>query len=200
MILQRRNLLFAISFCLLLVGGLFLKAVFQKESGYGTTGGFDIGGAFKMTATDGRQVNEGSWPGKLLLITFGYRFCPDVCPTNLQAMAATLDLLGADAERVQPLFITIDPERDSREAMAAYVALFHPRMIGLTGTKEEVATVAKTFRVYYRKVENADPINYSVDHSAFTFLTDDHGIVHKLFSHNTPPQQMATGIKDYLQR
>ena len=153
------------------------------------------GGAFALTAHDGRAVTESSWPGKLLLISFGYRYCPDVCPTNLQTGANALDLLGKDAGAVQFLFVTIDPERDSKEALAPYVALFTPRLLGLTGKPEKIAAIAKTFRVYYRKVPGATPDSYSMDHSAFTVLANDRGGVVKLFNHDTTAEQMAEGIR-----
>ena len=155
---------------------------------HGPAIGFDLGGPFTLTAAgggfDGRTVTEASWPGKLLLITFGYCFCPDVCPTRLQAAARAVELLGPQAAAVQPLFITVDPERDTRQALEGYVAQFSPRLIGLTGTPEQIAAVARAFRVWYRKVPGATPESYSVDHSAFTYLANDRGAVIKLFGHD----------------
>ncbi len=196
----RRNGLFLIAVVALSAGALWLKQGLQRDSGQSSAPQFELGGPFALTAHDGRAVTENSWPGKLLLISFGYRFCPDVCPTNLQAGASALELLGQDAGRVQQLFVTIDPERDSKEGLAPYVAQFSPRLIGLTGTPEQVAAAAKSFRVYYRKVPGSTPDGYTMDHSAFTFLTGDRGTVLKLFGHETTPEQMAEGIRQVLKR
>ena len=196
----RRNGLFLVAVAALSVGAYGLKVGLKHDSGQSTAGTFDIGGPFILTAHDGRTVTEGSWPGKLLLISFGYRFCPDVCPTNLQTGANALDLLGKDADGVQHLFVTVDPERDSKEALGPYVAQFSPRLLGLTGTPEQIAAVAKTFRVYYRKVPGSTPDSYTMDHSAFTYLANDRGAVLKLFGHDTTAEQMAEGIRQALHR
>ncbi len=191
----RRYALFGLAAVLLTVGALWLRA--GPLSGDGQGGGrvLNLGGAFALTAGDGRPVTEASWPGHLLLIYFGYRYCPDVCPTSLQTMASALELLGRDGDRVQPLFISVDPERDPPETLPAYVGLFHPRLIGLTGTPEQVAATARTFRVYVHKVAGADPGSYSVDHSAYIFLTDDHGRVLTIFAHNARAAEMADAIR-----
>ncbi len=189
--------LFGLAVALLAVGGVWLKVVLS-ESGRNGAVSFNLGGAFTLTAGDGRTVTEGSWPGHLLLISFGYRFCPDVCPSTLQIMAAALALLGADGDRVQPLFISVDPERDRPETLPAYVGLFHPRLIGLTGTSQQVAAVAKAFRVYYAKVAGPDPQSYSIDHSAYSFLADDRGRVLNIFAHNARAADMADAIRERL--
>ena len=196
----RRNGLFLVALVALSAGAWWIKTGLRHDSGQSSAGNFDIGGPFTLTASDGRTVTEGSWPGKLLLISFGYRFCPDVCPTNLQTGANALELLGKDAEGVQHLFVTIDPERDSKEALGLYTAQFSPRLLGLTGTPEQIAAVAKNFRVYYRKVPGNSPDSYTMDHSAFTFLANDRGTVVKLFGHDTSAEKMAEGIRQLLGR
>ena len=157
-----------------------------------------IGGSFTLVGTNGQTVTPASWPGKLLVIAFGYRFCPDVCPTNLGTIASALDRLGTDAMRIQPLFITIDPERDSVDSLRDYVSLFYPRLIGLTGTPDQIAAAAKTFRIYYRKIPGATPETYSMDHSAFFFVADDHGTVIKVFDHDITVEALAKGLKSAL--
>ena len=196
----RNNGMFLVALVALSVGAYALKAGLTRDSGQSTASKFDIGGAFNLAATDGRTVTEGSWPGKLLLISFGYRFCPDVCPTNLQTAANALELLGKEGEAVQQLFVSVDPERDSIEGLKPYVAQFSPRLLGLTGTPEQIAAVAKNFRVYYRKVPGATPDAYTMDHSAFTFVANDRGTVVKLFSHDTTAEAMAEGIRQLLMR
>lgn len=198
--LLRRNALFVLALVALCVGAIWLRAGLSHDSGSRTAGSFDIGGPFTLVGPDGQPVNEHSWPGKLLLIDFGYRYCPDVCPTNLQSVATALEKLGADAARVQPLFVTIDPERDARPEMNDYVAQFHPRLIGLTGTPAQIAAVAKTFRVYYRKVPGGSADAYTMDHSAFTYLASEGGVVLKLFGHDTSPDLIAAGVRDQLAR
>jgi protein SCO1/2 len=143
-------------------------------------------------------MTPASWPGKLLLITFGYRFCPDICPTNLGTMARALDLLGADGAGFQPLFVTVDPDRDTVANLADYVTQFHPRLVGLTGTHTQIDAVARTFGVYYLKVAGAAPDAYTVDHSSYLYVADDHGKVMKIFSHDITAEQLAAGLKALL--
>ncbi len=149
-----------------------------KSSGDGR-----IGGKFSMIDHRGRQVTERDFHGKFMLIFFGYTFCPDICPTELQTMSEVLDALGRDAEKVRPVFATIDPERDTAPVLADYLSNFHARFIGLTGTKGQVADTARTFGVYYARVKsrNAPDRNpdgekeYLMNHSAFIFLMDGDG-------------------------
>src|SRR3546814_5055281 len=104
-------------------------------------------------------------------MSFGFTYCPDVCPTELSQMATTMDLLGEDAQKLQPVFVTIDPERDTVEAIGQYVGQFHPRMVGLTGTPEQIAAAAKAYRVYYSKSKQEGG-DYTMDHSTFLYLLE----------------------------
>jgi len=136
------------------------------------------GGRFSLIDQDGRRVTEASWPGRLRVMTFGYTFCPDVCPTTLGTIAAALDGLGpADGDKVVALFVTVDPGRDTPQHLKAYVAAFHPRMLGLSGTADEIAAAAKQFHVRYafNPPEGADPNSYSVDHTAGIWIMDGDG-------------------------
>jgi protein SCO1/2 len=157
-----------------------------------------VGGSFTLLATTGQTVSPASWSGKLLVVAFGYRYCPDVCPTNLGTITSALDRLGPDGDRIQPLFITVDPERDTVEKLRDYVALFSPRLIGLTGTPAQIAEAARTFRIYYRKVAGATEDTYTMDHTAFFFISNDRGAVIKVFSHDTNAEQLASGLKELL--
>ena len=131
----------------------------------------DIGGPFSLIDHYGNRVTHESYNGKYLLIFFGYSFCPDICPTELLVMGQTLDKLGNDAARIQALFITIDPERDTSEAFAQYMPNFHPDLVGLTGTSEEVAATAKSYRVYFRKGEKkAGETTYLMSHSSIVYF------------------------------
>ncbi|CAO3418568.1 SCO family protein [Azospirillum doebereinerae] len=136
-----------------------------------------IGGPFTMTDNKGRTVTDAEYRGKYLLIYFGYTYCPDVCPTELGVMTQALDLLGRQSDKVQPLFVTVDPERDTVAHLNDYVALFHPSLIGLTGTVDQVRDTARAYRVYYAKAPQKDgkPDEYLMDHSSFIYLMGPDG-------------------------
>ncbi|MEN9500051.1 MAG: hypothetical protein RIS83_1870 [Pseudomonadota bacterium] len=160
--------------------------------------GLSLGGAFSLTDHTGRRVTEADFTRKLGLIYFGFTYCPDVCPTELGIMASALDLLGPDAARVMPVLITIDPARDTQAALADYVARFHPALIGLTGTDEEIAQAARAFRVYYRKVQPPNASDYVMDHSSFIYLVGPDGRVRQLFRPNMAPEAIAAAIRGQL--
>lgn len=172
----------------------------QRLGGMSVPPGVAIGGPFRLTDHTGRQVTEASYRGRLMLIFFGFTHCPDICPTELQSIAEVLDRLGPAAGRVAPLFVSIDPERDGPEELARYVALFDDRIIGLTGTAEEIASVARAFRVYYAKVHPPEASSYTMDHSSFTYLLDGEGRFLALFRHGTPPEEVAQAIRSHLAR
>lgn len=159
-----------------------------------------IGGPFRLTAHDGRTVTDTDFRGRWLLIYFGYTYCPDVCPTSLYAVGQALDRLGPAADQIQPMLITVDPERDTPELLRNYVGLFHPRLIGLTGPADEIAAVAKAYRVYFAKVQGAADSPYLMDHSTSTYLVGPDGTFVTVFGHGTSPEQMADTIKGYLDR
>lgn len=154
-----------------------------------------IGGPFQLTDHTGKAVGDADYRGKHLLIYFGYTFCPDVCPTELSTMAAALDALGPLAERIQPLFVTIDPERDTVAHLADYVALFHPRLTGLTGTPEQVRAVARAYRVYAAKAPGGANEDYLMDHSSFVYLMGPDGKFVAVFPGGTGPEKMAADIR-----
>ena len=160
--------------------------------------GIALGGAFSLQDHNGQRVTEGAFAGRLGLIYFGFTYCPDVCPTELGLMASALDLLGPDASRVLPVLITIDPARDTAAALADYVSRFHPALIGLTGTEEEIATSARAFRVYYRKIQPPGASDYLMDHSSFIYLVGPDGKVRQLFRPNTPPETIAAALRGQI--
>jgi protein SCO1/2 len=157
-----------------------------------------IGGPFRLIDHTGAVRTDADYRGKLALIYFGYTHCPDVCPTDLQAMASVLDLLGDAGRAVQPLFITVDPERDTPGHLASYVPLFHPRLVGLTGEASAIRQVARAYKVYYAKVILSDASDYVMDHSAFIYLVDGEGRYLGFFPPGTSPERMATVIHPYL--
>jgi len=157
-----------------------------------------IGGPFDLIDHTGARRTDVDYRGKLALIYFGYTYCPDVCPTDLQAMASALDLLGDGARAVQPLFITIDPERDTPGHLANYVPLFHPRLVGLTGEADAVRRVARAYKVHYAKVVLPESPDYAMDHSAFIYLVNADGQYLGFFPPGTSPERMATIIQPHL--
>ena len=145
-----------------------------------------IGGPFEMENQNGIKVTEKDFAGKPLLIFFGYTYCPDVCPTELQIMSATLDQLGDQAKDVQPVFVTIDPERDTPAVLKSYLESFGPRWTGLTGTPEQVRVITRAWHVFYEKRDNKDaPKDYLMDHSSFIFLMGPDGKFIKHFNYTT---------------
>lgn len=128
-----------------------------------------IGGPFTLVDHTGRQVTDATFRGKHLLVFFGFTNCPDVCPTALDRFAQVLELLGPAGEAVQPLMISVDPERDTPEVLARYVAAFHPRLVGLTGSPEQVKAVASAYKVYFAKAPPGEG-SYDVSHSTFEYL------------------------------
>ena len=197
---SRFQLVFAILALLaaLLIAGTAYYVV--KPIGLATsTGTALIGGPFTLTDQDGRKVTDKDFLGKYMLVFFGYTYCPDLCPTELQVMSAALDSLGAKADAIQPIFISFDPERDRPEVLKQYVSNFHPRLVGLTGTPEEVAAAAKAYRVYYSKVPNSTaPDTYLMDHSTITYLMDSQGKFLKHFSYSTDSTALAKALEEAM--
>jgi protein SCO1/2 len=160
--------------------------------------GMVLGGPFSLMDQDRRPVTEASFGGRFLLVYFGYAYCPDVCPTELGIVASAMDELGPLADRVTPVFISVDPDRDTPEFLADYVSRFHPRMIGLTGTAEQVAAAARAYRVYYAKVNRPDMTQYLMDHSSFIYLVGPDGRVRALFRPETAPEAIAQAVRGQL--
>ncbi|MGO9485630.1 MAG: SCO family protein [Rhodomicrobium sp.] len=158
-----------------------------------------IGGPFSLSNTDGKRVTDRDFRGKLMLVFFGYTHCPDVCPTEMQNMADVMDKLGPDAKQVAPIFISVDPVRDTPQALSDYVKNFSPLIAGLTGTQDEVASAGKAYRVYFRKADGGSE-NYTVDHSVFVYLMDRDGNYLTHFMFNTPPETIVEVIKKQISR
>lgn len=158
-----------------------------------------VGGPFTLTDHTGKTVTDQTYRGKYMLVYFGFTFCPDVCPTGLQVMSAALEQLGPKADQIQPIFITVDPERDTPEQLAQYVSSFHPRLIGLTGTPQQIQAAAKAYRVYYQKVKDEkSTAEYTIDHTSIIYLMDPQGNFVTHFTHATPAAAMAEQIAKVL--
>ncbi|MCC8941937.1 SCO family protein [Bradyrhizobium sp. Arg68] len=156
-----------------------------------------VGGPFTLTDQAGHERSDRDFRGRLMLVYFGFTTCPDVCPTDLQAIGLALDKLGRDADSVQPIFITVDPERDTASHLADYVPLFHPRLIGLTGSSDAIRKVADAYKVYYAKVPLQDA-DYTVDHTAYIYLMDRDGSYLGFFPPGTSADRMVEIIKPRL--
>ncbi len=158
-----------------------------------------VGGPFSLLDTNGRRVTEKDFLGRPMLVFFGFTFCPDICPSGLQVIAAALDQLGPKGERIVPVFVTIDPERDGPEQLKSYLASFHPRLVGLSGTVAEITDVAKKYRVYFKKVKDEkSSADYTMDHSTIMYLMDAKGQFVAHFSHATSADKLAEGLRKQL--
>lgn len=158
----------------------------------------DVGGPFEAVDHTGRPVTQADFEGQLSIYYFGFTFCPDICPTELSVIASAIDLLGEDGDQVQPIFVTIDPERDTPEIMASYVNLFHPRMVGITGSVKQISEMANAFRVFYQKVESDDFSYYLMDHSSFIYVMGADGQNVGIFPYGTSPDHLADSIRAQL--
>jgi cytochrome oxidase Cu insertion factor (SCO1/SenC/PrrC family) len=158
-----------------------------------------IGGPFTLIDQNGRTVTNDTLKGKPTLIYFGYTFCPDVCPTSLLLMETAVEKLGPDAaKKVNLVFITIDPERDTQKLIKDYVGNFSPTFIGLTGTPEQVTAAARAYRVYYQKVPGKDGAPYLMDHSSIVYLLDRNGRFVTHFTHEAKAEAIAAGVERLL--
>lgn len=157
-----------------------------------------VGGPFMLNDQWGKPRALDDFRGKVVLLYFGYTYCPDVCPTDLFAIGAMLRSLGARGDAVQPLFVTLDPQRDTPAVLREYVAAFHPRFVALRGTEDETRRVALRYKVFYEKVRRPESGTYFIDHAAFTFLLDRNGNYIGLFPPGTKPDRMAVMVREAL--
>jgi protein SCO1/2 len=158
-----------------------------------------IGGPFSLIDHTGKRVTEKDFAGRLTLVYFGFTNCPDVCPSGLQVISAALDKLGPKADKITPIFITLDPLRDTPEQLRDYLKSFHPRLVGLTGSVEEVAAVTKAYRVYFQKVADEKlPGSYSIDHSAYMYLMDGSGEFLTHFPQTVTVDKLASALAKVL--
>jgi protein SCO1/2 len=164
-----------------------------------TSGTAAIGGPFTLVSTNGDNVTDQTYRGKWLLIFFGYTFCPDVCPTALNNISVALEKLGADADKLQPLFVTVDPHRDTREVMAEYLKSFDSRIIGLTGPQDQIDRVIKEYRIYVasQKSDSGDG-NYFVSHSAYLYLMDPQGKFVNVIQGSEGGQEIAAWLRKQM--
>jgi len=165
-----------------------------------TSGKALIGGPFTLTDQTGTQRSEADLEGRYALVYFGYTYCPDICPTSLTTMTQGLDILAeqapAKADAVLPVFVTVDPARDTVEQLAGYAEHFHPRLMALTGTEEQVAAAAKAYRIYYQKVEEPGASDYLMDHSSIIYLMGPDGSYLTHFTHASTAEDIAKALAE----
>lgn len=183
----------------------------------GSRGEAAIGGPFELTNTDGETVTAADFRSEYMLVYFGYTYCPDVCPTSLMDMTRALDRLAEQApetaKQIQPLFITVDPARDTAEVLGNYVENFHPRLVGLTGSRDQVRAAAKAYRVHYEKVTPAEyygtdseaaqaadaDTEYLISHSSYIYLMGPDGDYITNFKYGERPKDIAEALRRYVE-
>jgi cytochrome oxidase Cu insertion factor (SCO1/SenC/PrrC family) len=157
-----------------------------------------VGGPFELMDHTGQKRTDTDFRGKFLLVYFGYTYCPDICPTDLLEISRAVDALGAAGGDLQPLFISVDPERDTAAVLAEYVASFHPRLIGLTGTPEQIRAAASAYKAYYAKYSPPGGGVYLIDHTGVIYLMDRAGHYLGFFPPGTSADRMVEIIKPVL--
>jgi cytochrome oxidase Cu insertion factor (SCO1/SenC/PrrC family) len=194
---------------MLVVISAFAAGAFGAAMMY-ATGGFsgattmrvgrpEIGGPFTLVNQDGKTVTDRDFLGKYTLVFFGYTYCPDVCPAGLQTITAALDKLGPLGDRLVPIFISVDPARDTVSQMATYVKNFHPRLVGLTGTEEQVRAAARAYRVYYAKADNGAAADaYTINHTAYAYLMGPDGHYITYFRYGISPEELTEALRKQL--
>jgi protein SCO1/2 len=185
-------------FVILGTGAFLALALRDNPRGVaGTALASAIGGPFQLVDQNGKTVTDADLKGKWSLIYFGYTHCPDACPTALNDISIALSELGPRRDAVRPVFITVDPERDTPEALKAYMTSFDAPILALTGTAEQVAHAAKSYRVYYAKHPEAGG-DYSMDHSSVIYVMDPEGRFTASFTHESAPEQIADRMKKLI--
>lgn len=184
--------LFAVAGVLLLANTFFGRVL---QPAYTRSGTATIGGPFTLVATNGQNVSDQTYRGKWMLIYFGYTSCPDACPTALTMISAALGKLGADADKLQALFVTVDPQRDTRQVMADYIKSFDPRILGLTGTQAEIDRVIKEYHLYVSRDKSDSSGDYLVSHSSYIYLVGPNGKFVNVIQGNEGGEQIAAWLR-----
>ena len=182
------------------LGAAWVSLVEAPAPKVATSGTAAIGGPFTLVSTNDGNVTDQTYRGKWLLIFFGYTFCPDACPTALNSISVALEKLGVDAGKLQPLFVTVDPQRDTREVLAEYLKSFDSRIIGLTGSQDQIDRVVKEYRVYVasQKSETQGDDNYLVSHSAYIYLMDPQGKFVNVIQGSEAGEEIAAWLRKQM--
>ena len=161
--------------------------------------GADYAKDFQLTDQNGQVRSMKDFAGKVVVLFFGFTQCPDVCPTTMSELAEVKKALGADGDKLQAIFVTVDPERDTPEVLKAYMANFDPSFVGLSGTPEQLAAMAKDYKVYFKKVEGKTPTSYTMDHSAASYIYDPTGNLRLYSRYGSGVPALVSDIKTLLQ-
>ena len=202
--MQKRHVLKAIALgTAALAGGTLLTACFDKKEQTLQFRGVDVTGAdyardLPLTDHNGQARSIKDFAGKVVVVFFGFTQCPDVCPTAMAELAEVKKALGKDGDKLQGLFVTVDPERDTPEVLKAYMANFDPSFLALRGTPEQLAAVAKDFKIYYKKVEGKTPTSYSMDHSAGSYVYDTAGRLRIYNRYGSGAQALTEDVRALL--
>lgn len=195
--LIRVVLIVTVAFSIGVLGAIFLRQT--DQSGVAQSGKALIGGPFTLTNQNGQTVTEKTFRGKYMLVTFGYTYCPDICPAELNVISAAMEKIGNKAGEIVPIFITIDPKRDTVEQIETYMSSFHPQMVGLTGNEEQIKQAASAYRVYYQKADGGPgDDSYLMDHSTFMYLMDPKGDYVSHFGYGISAEDLAARISNAM--
>ena len=176
------------------------RKLLPAGDGLASIGKAQIGGPFTLVDHTGKAVTDRDFRGRYMLVYFGFTHCPDICPSSLQIMSAALDRIGPLGERVTPVFISVDHERDTPAQLALYVKSFHPRLVGASGTAEQIAAVTKAYRVYFAKVKDEkSSADYTIDHTSILYLMDTKGEFVTHFTHTASVDAVADRLRKVLQ-
>lgn len=201
--MNRRQVLTSIAACTLTVGaGAFLAACTESKPQFKSIDltGADYAKDFQLADHNGQVRSLNDFRGKVVVMFFGYTQCPDVCPTSMAELAEARKLLGADGDKVQGLFVTLDPQRDTPQVLKAYMANFDPSFLALRPTPEQLAALAKDFKVYYKKVEGKTPTSYTMDHSAASYVYDSQGRLRLYTRYGSGAQALASDLQLLLKQ
>ena len=197
----KRNALKTIAACALLVsaGGMLTACSKGKPEFRGVDiSEVDYARDFPLPDHNGQQRSIKDFSGKVVVVFFGYTQCPDVCPTTMQEMAEVKRMLGKDGDRLQAIFVTVDPERDTADMLKAYMGNFDPSFLALRGTPEQTAAVAKDFKIYYKKVDGKTPTSYTMDHSAGSYIYDTQGRLRVYYRYGSGVEALAADVRTLL--
>src|SRR3990167_603563 len=197
----KRNVLKTIAVCAILAGsGAFLTACSKGKPEFRGVDISEVDYARDIALPDhnGQQRSLKDFRGKVVVVFFGYTQCPDVCPTTMQEMAEVKKLLGPDGDRLQSIFVTVDPERDTPDMLKAYMGNFDPSFLALRGTPEQTAAVAKDFKIYFKKVDGKTPTSYTMDHSAGSYIYDTQGRLRVYYRYGSGAEALAADVRTLL--
>lgn len=195
------NRYFRISFLLvvgLAIASLIAYSQIKSEKGGNHIVATNFGGPFTLTNQNGKTVTEEIFKNQYRLIYFGFTYCPAICPTELQKMTATLNALGPVGEKILPVFITVDPERDTVQTMKQYIEAFHPNFVGLTGTIAQIDQAKKSYKIYAAKVQDDTMSDYTMDHSSYIYFLDPDNNLIRIFKIDDTAEAMVTTIRQYI--